>query len=64
MHLGGESPIEALELKPRTYNCLTRAGLRRVSDVASLSDEQLLAIHNFSQECLADLHAQLGTFPA
>lgn len=62
--LSGESPIEALELQPRTYNCLTRAGVRRVADVLPLSDEQLLAIRNFSPACLADLREQLRDFPA
>lgn len=51
----GDSLIEALDLRVRTYNCLTRAGLRRVSDVTALTDGQLLALRNFSPECLADL---------
>ncbi|HKS70483.1 MAG TPA: DNA-directed RNA polymerase subunit alpha C-terminal domain-containing protein [Ktedonobacterales bacterium] len=59
MPLSSQSPIEALELEPRTYNCLTRAGLHRVSDVASLTDGQLLAIRNFSRMCLADLRERL-----
>lgn len=62
MPLTGESPIEALDLHVRTYNCLTRAGLRRVSDVVPLTDEQLLALRNFSAECLADLHQHLRGF--
>lgn len=60
MPISGDSPIEALELMPRTYNCLTRAGLWRVSDVASLSDEQLLGIRNFTAECLDDLRERLS----
>lgn len=60
----GQSPLEWLGLNPRTFNCLTRAGLRRVSDVASLTDEQLLALRNFSRECLADLRDHLRDVPA
>lgn len=55
MPLTAESPIEALGVTVRTYNSLARAGLRRVGDVAALSDEQLLALRHFSTECLADL---------
>ena len=54
-----ESPIEALALTSRTYNCLTRARLRRVGDVLPLSDEQLLALRHFRVECLADLRQHL-----
>jgi hypothetical protein len=61
--LTGESPIEALDLKPRTLNCLTRASLRRVSDVASLTDGQLLALRHCSRGCLADLREHLRGFP-
>ena len=57
--LTGDSPIEALDLPVRTYNCLTRAGLRRVSDVAALTDGQLLALRNFGPACLADLRYHL-----
>ena len=57
--LTGESPVEALGLTPRTYNCLTRAGLRCVGDVLPLSDVQLLALRHLSVECLADLRHHL-----
>lgn len=57
--LNGDSPIEALDLRVRTYNCLTRAGLRRISDVMALTDEQLLTLRHFDAECLADLRQRL-----
>ena len=62
--LTGQSPLEWLGLNLRALNCLMRAGFRRVSDVTSLADEQLLALRNFSRECLADLRDHLRDVPA
>ena len=62
--LTSESPLKWLGLNLRTLNCLWRAGFHRVSDVTSLTDEQLLTLRNFNTECLADLRDHLRDVPA
>ena len=61
--LTDQSPLEWLGLNSRTLNCLMRAGLRRVSDVTSLTKKQPLALRNFSTECLTDLRDHLRDVP-
>lgn len=57
-------PIDVLNLSIRSYNCLRRSGLRTVVQVAALSDEELLAIHQLGQKALADIRRRLATYLA
>jgi DNA-directed RNA polymerase subunit alpha len=58
-----ETPIEALELSMRAYNCLKRAGITKVGEVLDKlsrgQGKELLAIRNFGQKSLAELLAKL-----
>jgi DNA-directed RNA polymerase subunit alpha len=54
-----QTPIERLELSPRTLNCLKRAQVNRVGEVLDMSDEDLLKIRNFGDKSLTELHEKL-----
>lgn len=55
-----QTPIERLELSPRTLNCLKRAQINRVGEVLELSDDDLLKIRNFGEKSLYELHDKLA----
>ena len=55
-----QTPIERLELSPRTLNCLKRANINRVGEVLEKSDEDLLKIRNFGEKSLFELQEKLA----
>jgi hypothetical protein len=55
-----QTPIEKLELSPRTLNCLKRAQINRVGEVLEMSDEELLKIRNFGDKSLVELQEKLA----
>jgi DNA-directed RNA polymerase alpha subunit len=54
------TPIEALQLSVRDYNCLKREGLHFIGGVITKSDEELHAIRNFGLGLLNDLDFRLA----
>lgn len=54
-----QTPIERLDLSPRTLNCLKRAQVNRVGEVLEMSDDDLLKIRNFGEKSLTELHEKL-----
>ena len=54
-----QTPIERLELTPRTLNCLKRAHISRVGEVLEMSDDELLKIRNFGDKSLVELQEKL-----
>jgi len=54
-----QTPIEKLELSPRTLNCLKRAHLSKVGQVLELSNNELLKIRNFGEKSLQELMTKL-----
>jgi hypothetical protein len=54
-----QTPIEKLELSPRTLNCLKRAQINRVGEVLEMSDDDLLKIRNFGEKSLVELQEKL-----
>ena len=54
-----QTPIERLQLSPRTLNCLRRAQINTVADVLRLSERELLGIRNFGAQCLEELQQRL-----
>ena len=54
-----ETPIEKLQLSPRTYNCLKRARIDTVGDVLHMSEKDLLNIRNLTAKPLAELRQKL-----
>jgi DNA-directed RNA polymerase subunit alpha len=54
-----QTPIEKLELSPRTLNCLKRAQITKVGQILKTSNEELLKIRNFGEKSLEELMAKL-----
>ena len=57
-----QTPIEKLELSPRTLNCLRRAHIGRVGEVLEMSDDDLLSIRNFGEKSLEELQEKLQAY--
>lgn len=53
------TPIEALDLNMRTYNCLKRSGINKVGQLLSMHRKQILEIRNLTPENFAEIHMQL-----
>jgi DNA-directed RNA polymerase subunit alpha len=55
-----QTPIERLDLSPRTLNCLKRAHITKVGEVLEMSDDDLLKIRNFGDKSLEELRQKLA----
>jgi DNA-directed RNA polymerase subunit alpha len=56
---GYDTPIEALSLSVRAYNCLKRSGLMTVGAVLEKSEEELLSLRNFGEKSYLELRDKL-----
>ena len=57
-----DTPIEALELSMRAYNCLKRASITKIGEILdrlAKGESELLAIRNFGQKSLVELLTKL-----
>ena len=54
-----QTPIERLELSPRTLNSLKNHGLQRVGQILEMSDDELKEIRNFGVKSLDELKEKL-----
>ena len=54
-----QTPIEKLDLSPRTLNCLKRAHITKVGQALEMSNEELLKIRNFGEKSLEELLGKL-----
>ncbi len=50
-----EMPIEELELSVRSYNCLKRAGITTVQDLASKSEADMMKVRNLGKKSLDEV---------
>ena len=55
-----QTPIERLDLSPRTLNCLKRAHITKLGEVLERSDDELLKIRNFGFKSLTELREKLS----
>ena len=55
-----QTPIERLDLSPRTLNCLKRAHITKVGEVLEMADDELLKIRNFGDKSLVELRDKLA----
>jgi DNA-directed RNA polymerase subunit alpha len=55
-----QTPIERLELSPRTLNCLKRGHITKVGEILELTDDELLKIRNFGEKSLIELREKLA----
>ena len=56
------TPLDVLDLSTRTYNCLRRAGIHTVLNLASLTDEEILNIRQVGIKTLAEIREKLDTY--
>ncbi|MCA1599879.1 MAG: hypothetical protein LC769_12880, partial [Chloroflexi bacterium] len=54
-----DTPIEALDLSPRAYNLLKRAGVSKVGEVLDMAEDELLNVRNFGRKSLDELRDRL-----
>ena len=59
-----QTPIERLELSPRTLNCLKRVHITKVGEVLEMSGEELVKIRNFGEKSLLELREKLAAHGA
>ena len=50
-----EMPIEELELSVRSYNCLKRAGITTVEDLANKSESDMMKVRNLGKKSLDEV---------
>ena len=54
-----EMPIEELELSVRSYNCLKRAGISTVEDLANKSGSDMMKVRNLGKKSLDEVTNKL-----
>ncbi len=54
-----EMPIEELELSVRSYNCLKRAGIATVEDLANKSESDMMKVRNLGKKSLDEVTNKL-----
>ena len=54
-----EMPIEELELSVRSYNCLKRAGISTVEDLANKSEAEMMKVRNLGKKSLDEVTNKL-----
>jgi DNA-directed RNA polymerase subunit alpha len=54
-----EMPIEELELSVRSYNCLKRAGITTVEDLAQRSQQDMMKVRNLGKKSLDEVTNKL-----
>ena len=54
-----DRPIEDLDLSVRSYNCLKRAGIYKISDLCNKSEEDMMKIRNLGKKSLKEIKDKL-----
>ncbi|MCL5038971.1 MAG: DNA-directed RNA polymerase subunit alpha [Firmicutes bacterium] len=55
-----EMTIEEMELSVRSYNCLKRAGLNTVGDIAEKTEEEMMKVRNLGKKSLEEVKLKLA----
>ena len=61
-----EMSIEELDLSVRSYNCLKRAGINTVEDLANKTEDEMMKVRNLGRKSLEEVFEQnggTGSFP-
>ena len=51
--------IEELDLSVRSYNCLKRAGINYVSDLAQKTEDEMMKVRNLGRKSLDEVKKKL-----
>ena len=54
-----EKSIEELELSVRSFNCLKRAGIATVEDLANITESEMMKVRNLGKKSLDEVIAKL-----
>ena len=54
-----EMTIEELDLSVRSYNCLKRAGIQTVQDLAAKSEDDMIKVRNLGKKSLKEVKEKL-----
>lgn len=57
-----EKPIEEMELSVRSYNCLKRAGIDTVGDLAKKSKAEMMKVRNMGAKSMEEVIAKLESY--
>lgn len=52
--------IYDLGLSVRSYNCLTRHGIRTVGELKAMTDEELMQVRNLGSRCVEEIKGIIG----
>ncbi len=52
-------PVETLNLSVRSFNCLKRAGISKVSELLDMSEDEIIKMRNFGKKSLDEIKAVL-----
>jgi DNA-directed RNA polymerase subunit alpha len=52
-------PVETLNLSVRSFNCLKRAGISKVSELLDMTEEEIIKMRNFGKKSLDEIKAVL-----
>ncbi len=55
-----EMPIEELDLSVRSYNCLKRAGINTVDELAKKTPEEMMKVRNLGKKSLQEIQNKLA----
>ena len=53
-------PVETLNLSVRSFNCLKRAGISKVSDLLDLTEDEIMKMRNFGRKSLDEIKQVLS----
>jgi DNA-directed RNA polymerase subunit alpha len=53
-------PVETLNLSVRSFNCLKRAGISKVSELLEMSENEIIKMRNFGKKSLDEIKDVLG----
>ena len=54
-----EQSIEELDLSVRSYNCLKRAGINTVEDLAGKTEDEMMKVRNLGRKSLEEVLKKL-----
>lgn len=57
-----DMPIEELEFSVRTYNCLTRAGIKTLGDICKKTPEDMMKVRNLGRKSLEEVLAKIKEY--
>ena len=57
--IGNEKKIEELDLSVRSYNCLKRAGINTIGELAQKTEEEMMRVRNLGRKSLKEIMQKL-----